>query len=631
MYKNMLMLTLPLAVALISGNPAKPPADGGGSGGADAVPPQPVAADSASIRVLGSNGLIDRAAYVASTKLWGPLSWNARLGPSFEALNPNAEDDRPTNFKQESKECKLSFANRTNPYELGKDGCFQDNDYWSDSGQVAYVPDDPANDPGLDRVQTYAYYNHVFALSPRLDYASGKPHPDPQTRENYYRKMLGHYPQHPVAMVRNYAMLQNEALVVYREGLIGVAGTQTSRAGNERPYPGVLLPKNKVATAIAVTAENEFAVVTVWDTDTMKGQLAVLALEGKYIPFHTWPYMGMANQGSFSDMKLLGYIDLPMAAPSAVAAASNGWWNGPSQTNNKVLSQIDLKSDATRKSLASNDPQWGGIVALNGYAIVASKTENKIVFVDLSPLIQYVRDSYLSSEESFQNAVTTRGPGPGQWPLTFAEKPEISPKVVSEMTVQSPNAVLAGLRVDRWSQDRFKAYVASEDGTLHIYDASSLMARWKWEKKEGLKELGTMQVGRNPVNMVFTRFGTSNLPELLPAKSNADPLNNMIYIACRGDRRVDAVLTYGGEGKIFRTIKDSRMGDPVAVSVATRGNILTVADFNGKKILSFRIGSITDRFGVRYGAGADGNAPYEFAGEMAVKGHPFMFCSANVN
>jgi hypothetical protein len=73
------------------------------------------------------------------------------------------------------------------------------------------------------------------------------------------------------------------------------------------------------------------------------------------------------------------------------------------------------------------------------------------------------------------------------------------------------------------------------------------------------------------------------------------------------------------------------MGDPVAVSVATRGNIVSVADFNGRKILSFRIGGISDRYGVFYGAGADGKSDFEFAGEMGVTGFPFQVNSANVN
>jgi hypothetical protein len=626
MVKSILLLTLPVAVTLISGT-AVTPSD-------VVIPPQPVAADAKIPKLVDAKGAIDRQAYVKVSQLWGPLSMNERLGPTFELLNPNATDDRPTLFRPTSHPCeKLSFANRTNPYELGKSGCRPDDDYWSESGQVGYIPDDPANDPGLDRIQVYAYYNHVFALSPRLDYASGKPHPDPQTRENDYKRLLGHFPQHPVAMVRSYGMLQNEALVVYREGLLGVAGTQTSREGYERPYPGIMLPKNKVPTGLAITASNEFALVTVWDVDALKGQLAVVALEAKYLPFHTWPYMALPNQGSFSDMKLLGFVDLPMAAPSAVAASSNGWWGGPSQTGNKVLSQIDLKDDGVRKELYSGDVGMAMIVANKGYAIVASKDENKVAVVDLSPLFKYVRESYLSSQRSFD--ATLQGRADKSWPATFDERPEIKPRVVWETKIDSPTAVLAGIRIDRWSQDRYKAYVASEDGTIHIVDASSQMARWDWEKSESLKVMGTFKVGRNPVSMVFARYGESTLP-LIPngqdgKQLGSDPINNLFYVACRGDREVCGVVTWEGKGAVYRRIKDKRLNDPVALNVASRGNILSVADFNGRKIVSFRIGPIIDRYGVFYGAGEDGKADFEYAGDLPLPGKPFLVSSANVN
>jgi len=100
----------------------------------------------------------------------------------------------------------------------------------------------------------------------------------------------------------------------------------------------------------------------------------------------------------------------------------------------------------------------------------------------------------------------------------------------------------------------------------------------------------------------------------------------------RGDRKVVAAVTFGGTGAVYRTIKDSRMGDPVAVSTAVRGPILSVADFRGKKLLSFRIGKITDsRNNAVYGCGADGTAPFEFAGQLPLGGYPFLVGSTNVN
>ena len=573
------------------------------------------------------------SARVLAAPRWDRAAVSARLGPTFAQLNPDAKGGRPTLYKPESKMPPASYYVRIKPYELGS-APGPDSNYWSESGQVAYVPDDPANNPGLDRIQVFAYYNKVFAISPRLDWASGQPSPDPQTQAPYYVKINGTAPMQPVAMVRNYAMEQNEALVLYRDGLFAVAGTQTSRSGSERPYPGFKFPANKIPRAIAVTTGNEFALVAVTDTDRHVGQLAIVALEGKYIPFHTWPYMAMPNEGSWSDFKLLGYVDLPMATPDAVAAASNGLWRGASATNDKELSQIDLADDNYRKLVY--DGAWQAVVAKNGYAIVSSTDENKVAVLDLTPLFNYVRENWLGSEAHYQATLAARGDGPAQFPQTFDVNPAIRPKVIWTAAVSEPTAVLAGQTIDRWSHDRFKAYVASRDGTVHIYDTSPLMWRYPWETKGKLQEIGTVKVGRNPTCLAFARFSKSGLP-LLPVDDKGkqrapDPLNNLFYAASRGDDEIDAVVTWGGEGAVYWRIRDSRMDDPVAVSVAQRANIVTVADFAGKKILSFRVGAIKDaRNGVTYGCGADGNAPYEFAGELSLPGSPFAVNSTNVN
>jgi hypothetical protein len=570
--------------------------------------------------------------YAPASLSWGAADVSARLGPTFEELNPAAIDDRPTHDKRESKAADGYFI-RVNPYELGA-APGPDTNYWSDSGQVAYIPDDPTNDPGLDRIQTFAYYNQVFATSPRLDWASGKPHPDAQTRDSNYIKINGVAPSQPIGMVRGYGMQQNEELVIYRDGLLGVAGTQTSRAGSERPYPGFKFPPNKLPRAIAVTTSNEFALVTVWDTDRHQGQLAVIALEGKYLKFHTWPYMAMPNQGSFSDFKLLGYVDLPMASPDLVAAASNGLWTGPSSTGDRVLSQIVLSAESDRK--LAYDGSWQTVVAKGGYAIVASSSEDTVAILDLTPLFSYVRDSYLKSDDDFQRTTTSRGPAATDFPQTFAVLPTVAPRVVWSSTITKPSAVLAGLKIDHWSADVYKAYVASQDGTVHIIDTSSLMGRSPKDTKGPLQEIGNVFVGRNPVSMAFARYGEGGLPLIpLDAKGvqrSPDPLNNMFYVACRGERDVAAVVTWQGNGQVYRRIRDSRMGDPVAVSVAVRGNIVSVADFAGKKILSFRIGTLNDtRNGFVYPPLGDGTDQYEFCGELPFAGSPFLLNSTNVN
>lgn len=583
------------------------------------------------LSVFNSNGTLNVSNYGLLALSFDQSTMEAKLGPTFLQLSPSATDDRPTLFMQTAK----SFANayvRVSPYQIGAP--VADNDYWSDSGQVGYVPDD-ASKPGLDRIQTFAYYNHVFALSPRLDYASGQPSPEPQTLDAGYKKMFGEAPKYPVAMERNYGMQQNEALVVYRDGFLGAAGTQTSRTPNEGAYPGLVFPENKVPTGIAITTGNEFALITIWDTSTHKGQLAVVALEGKYLPFHTWPYMGLPNQGSWSAFKLLGYIDLPMVAPTCVSAASNGWWSGPSQTGGLVLSQIDLSHDGYRNLVYSG--AWDAVVATSGYAIVSSKYDNKVAIVDLTPLFSYMRTSYLSSAASYKATLAARGAGASNFPQAFTVKSSIMPKVVWTATMTAPTCVLAGIRMDRWTHDYYKAYVACQDGTVQIIDTTPLMKRWSWEKLGKLGIIGSFNVGRNPTGMCFARRGETQKLPLLPTLSDgtqsaADPLNNLFYVAVRGDRKVVEAVTFGAKGAVFRTIKDKRMVDPVAVSSAIRGPIVSVADFDGKQVLSFRVGSITDtRNGKVYGAGSDGKAAFELGGVLKVPGHPFLVNSSNVN
>ncbi len=588
-----------------------------------------IATNSRAGSIFDDAGAIDPVKYALEAFSWDADAVNARLGPTFEDLHtPCTPDERPTLFRPTSKGDPAGW-HRINPWELGT-APEKDYDYWSDSGQVGYVPDNPSTDPGLDRIAVYAYYSKVFAISPRLDWASGKPHPDPQTRDSYYIGLNGGTPMQPVGMARGTGLTQNEALVIWRDGLFGVAGTQTSRRGQDRPYPGFMFPVHKVPTAIAITTSNEFALVTIWDINEQKGQLAVVALEGKYLSYHTMPYMGMTNQGSWSDFKLLGYIDLPMAAPSAVSAASNGYYNGPSSTGGKTLGSIDFADDATREKYYTG----GGFIARGGYAIVASKQENKVAIVDLTPLFTYMRESYLSSSASYAATMANRGPGGSQFPQTFEVNPANRPTIAWQGAFTTPTAVLAGHRIDRWSQDRFKAYIATEDGTINIIDTSPIMARSSWHIRGTLGVMGTFQVGRNPVSMTFARIAEKNLP-LIPSTSHsgiADAHNAVFWVACRGDRVVQAVHTFQGKGQVHMTIEDSRMGDPVAVSTAVRGPIVTVADFAGKKIISFRIGEINDlRNKVVYGMGADGTDKVEYAGDLSLGGRPFLVGSANTN
>ena len=63
--------------------------------------------------------------------------------------------------------------------------------------------------------------------------------------------------------------------MAFQNGLIGTAGSNTA---NNRST--VKLPANKVPTGMAITNNSEYALVTVWDTTALKGQVAVISLAG---------------------------------------------------------------------------------------------------------------------------------------------------------------------------------------------------------------------------------------------------------------------------------------------------------------------------------------------------------------
>ena len=274
-------------------------------------------------------------------------------------------------------------------------------------------------------------------------------------------------------------------------------------------------------------------------------------------------------------------------------------------------------------------------VANAGYAVVISRDESKFAVVDLSPVFQYIRESWLSSRENFQATTAARGDGPGQWPNTFAERAEIAPKVVLTQTIERPVSVICGHHVDRWSSDVFKFHLGLEKGELSIWDASSLMARERYHKKStSIKELGRVFVGENPISLAFARRSEGRGTDLLRGgKASGDGQNNVLWVACRQARKVVQVLTVGGKGLVLRTLEDQRLQDPVNVCTAVRGYIVLVCDFRGKQVMGFRIGTLTDSRSkpARQYPPADPKLGWEISGVLPVAGYPHTITSENVN
>ena len=217
----------------------------------------------------------------------------------------------------------------------------------TNQANAIFAADDPTQRVGVSLLQTSAYMYNVFAQLPQLPwqiYQAGQGIDAPNVM-NY--KAAGTASGNPVAVSRcsggGAPGFCAEGVVAFQNGVLGTVGSNT--ASNNATTK---LGPNKVPTGVAVTNGNEFALVTVWDTVALKGQVAVVALAGlcdgcdpmnsaahttngvSYSAWHNWwnewigVYPGLPNMGNTAFMKVLGYVDIPgMAAPTEIAVTTN--------------------------------------------------------------------------------------------------------------------------------------------------------------------------------------------------------------------------------------------------------------------------------------------------------------------
>jgi len=611
-----------LSVGLLACNKAGP-----GTTGCEPHCAMPAAFDACGGKIMTGANAIDPDEYVKQATAWSADIIDCRLGPDYEAYHgTGSADTRPTAYKPPDQHTPLGRNNMGMTFQLGGPATADSmNIFGSVIDQVLYAPDDVLN-PGVDRISTYDWSSHVIVEMPERVWW-GTPdcwwpnchaNPDPATHLPAWQAALGHAVNHPIAAARTYMSWSNDALVVFQGGFVGATGSQTS----DDHYPTFVFPPNKVPTAIATTSYHEFALVTIWDTDAKKGQVAVLALEGKGLATatHGWYYIGFPSVGSYTNIKLLGYIDLPdMATPTAIDAAgdnASGLVPGGIQ-----LGLIHLDTQAVRDEFMTGKYKEG-IVATSGYAVVTSRWENKATFIDLQPLFAYYRSMYVTTQANFDLTQDAT-----KWPYTFETQPDQKPIVLTTVAVDHPQAVLAGRH--RYDANALtKAYIASLDGTITAYDVTSL-DNTAAAVASDVKVAFTTKVGRNPTTMIWPR-------ETDPKDPKASPydFNDSFVVVSRGDREIDFVTTDKSSGTVFRSFTDSRLGDPVDIDIGERAYVMAVADWKAKKIVTYRFAPtpaehITPQ--QSFGLGTDGKAEAECGGELPIEGHPFKLSSTNVN
>ena len=529
-----------------------------------------------------------------------------RLGPDYGFYHAGVKAEKfPEQWMPPVKE-----EAKGRRYQIGGPWTKEGVDFSSTQGQILYVPDSGS---GMDRVTILEWANGTFSEKPEPPWNSGF-RPEPNLAAS--QKAAGVDPGIPIAMARGMGGWANCGVTIFSSGLVATAGTVTAEGGN----PVFRFPRHKLPTAIAITNKNEFALVTVVDTDRMAGQVAVFALEsngGESGFFHEWreAHPGLPNVAVFTHLKLLGYIDLPgLAFPTGITAVGDA---SPMRLNGRdghagLLSSFDLAEQADRDIFQAGDNAH--YTSRAGFAAIIGKYEGRVAFLDLQPLFSRVREMYYTSAENYRKT-RERGDGALQWPYAFTADPGWAPRLVAVIEQPEPTAVLATLG----GGDAARAFVASRDGQVRIYRVGGLATEAAATGGD-IKLIGMVQAGRNPVCLAY------------------DKQRQDTFIAVsRGDREIAWINHSGGTGRVVQRLRDARLKDPVFVEVADTHGIetalLTVADFKGRQILNYRYAPVVfvTQGGARFGMGKNGTDEFECGGLMAFPGWPFGISATNVN
>ncbi|NOV25592.1 hypothetical protein E5S69_18985 [Cupriavidus necator] len=521
-------------------------------------------------------------------------------------------------------------------YQLGNIDCTR-NDFGSNMGDVIYRPD-VASDSAVTPLLTLDLSAGTIAEKPQTAWVFGNATTNPQLN-NHVAANGGVMPTQPIAMGRCSEHDCAQSLVAFQNGLIASVGTNTASHS-----ASVKLPEGKVPTAIAITSNSEFALVTIWDTKNLKGQVAVIALgslaDGSQVggPYDSsdmsWAglYPGLRNMSNFVFMKLLGFVDLPdMKAPTDISAVTDfstmqdnttqGWLRDPVGDAGASLglrAATPGLSEANQKSFATGGVN-ANLISRSGVAAVISKSEKKVVFLDLKPLFDKVNNTYFEGSFSdLQNALSNTGQEASQWPQTFAVD-NYAPTIIKTMSLaEKPTAVKVSILANPG-----QAWVATEDGVIHAISVAGVQSGTNLDPAL-IKEVTTLQVGKNPTSMIHQvnreSFGNSN---------------TKLWVVSRGDQKVQlvdmATLT------VEKTLQDSRIVDPISVSETQQSplltSVITLTDYAGKQVLNYRYAPINLQGGntpMYIGVGQSGNEEFEFGGSYAVAGKPFNFTQSNV-
>lgn len=214
--------------------------------------------------------------------------------------------------------------------------------------------------------------------------------------------------------------------------------------------------------------------------------------------------------------------------------------------------------------------------------MVVSKEERKAIFLDLTPLFAKVQSMYFGSLDNFQK---TRIPGqkPAEWPYQFEVALDFAPVVVKSVDFSAPvTAVRTSLKAG--GNQANQAYIATEEGTLRLFTVGGY-GNNTVATPASIQAVGSVLVGKNPTSIAYQK------------DNGWDTLSQSgLIVVSRAERKIDWVHIEGTTGTILRTLRDSRMQDPLWVedndNHGTQSPIITVTDYHGRQVLNYRYGPV---------------------------------------
>ncbi|MGH8792663.1 MAG: hypothetical protein ACRDXX_08465, partial [Stackebrandtia sp.] len=514
--------------------------------------------------IFNADGEIDPEAYASTADSAGGSEWFDWLhGPAADSKSDAAEVEAP-----ETSEADYGDG-IARQYQHGDAGAPEPTG--NVQGQLAFTADDDS--AGVDHVTVTETTQTSIGFSPRSGGRFSTDAPEVDLAEGPTSECLGGSDLGRVVAVDRADGGGQEAhsVMAFSSGAVATAGISGAQGGT-----CMFLPEGMRPTSVTVTPANEFALITVWDVEEVRGRVAVVALGDTPGTYETsWPslYPGLPNPGHFSFAKLLGFVELSeMKAPTGIAASTD--YAGEDVTR----VDADLSDVEGRAAYAEG-------AAKSGYAVVASAAENKVEWIDLSPLLSGFATAYFEGDAA---VYAEPGGEADQWPQTFEAGGDYAPAATGSVDAEHPSAVAA-------TADG--AYVATGDGNAAVFDSADPAAP---------AEAGSIELPGPATCLTHTVDG-----EQLLATS-------------RADRSVSWVEPGDGGGEVKRTLRDSRLVDPLcAADAALEGDdaqvrTVSVADYDGTLH--------TYRYGPGLLAGADlslADDSFEYGGGYQPAGKPF--------